>query len=258
MMMHYRKKNKKSYLLFFVVTLVILLLGFIGLRWPQAVARTFSNPIITVKNVVTKPFSIIYTTFKSKKALEQKVMSLEEELIKSKISLISQNFVNSQIEDYNLELEKKTQGEISKVLNRPPFSPYDTLLILKGDNQIEVGDLVFVHGLYVGEIASTDNYTATVKMRSSSGEKTVVRVGHVEIEAEGKGGGQFIIKIPKDLELNVGDAVMVPSLNYSLIGSVGEIKEDPVATFKTVYFSIPIAFEDMNFVSVVKKNSVLE
>jgi len=202
--------------------------------------------------------TLIFTTFKSKKALEEKVTYLEEELIKSKISLISQNFVNSQIDDYNLELEKKSQGEISKVLNRPPFSPYDTLLILKGDNQIEVGDLVFVHGLYIGDIASVDNYTATVKMKSSAGEKTLVRVGNVEIEAEGKGGGQFIIKIPKDLDLKIGDAVMVPSLNYSLIGSVGEIKEDPIATFKTVYFSIPMAFQDMNFVSVVKKYSVLE
>jgi cell shape-determining protein MreC len=258
MMMHYRKKNKRSYLLFFVAIFIILILGLINFRWPQVVARTLSNPIVTVKNVFTKPFSSVATTFKSKKALEERIIELEIELNKSKVSLISQNFVNSQIEDYNLELEKKSQGAISKVLNRPPFSPYDTLLILKGDNSIELGDLVFVHGLYIGDIASVDAYTATVKLRSSAGEKTLVRVGDVEVEALGKGGGQFTINIPKDLELKIGDAVMVPDLNYSLIGSVGQIKQDPVATFKTVYFSIPIAFQDMNFVSVVKKDSVLE
>ena len=51
---------------------------------------------------------------------------------------------------------------------------------------------------------------------------------------------------------------MVPELNYALIGSVGQIVEDPVATIKTVYFSIPVAFQSMDFVSVVKKQSVLE
>lgn len=258
MMMHYRKKNKKSYLLFFVSIIVILLLGFLSVKWPQAIARTISNPIYTIKNLVSKPFVALGTSFQDKKELEEKIFTLEEELTKLKISLIAQNFVNSQIEDYNLELEKNSGGAISKVLNRPPFSPYDTLLILKGENQIEIGDLVFIYGLYIGDIVSTDTYTATVKLRSSSGEKTLVRLGDIEIEAEGKGGGQFIIKIPKDLELRIGDAVMVPGLNYALIGSVGQIKEDPIATFKTVYFSIPVAFQNMNFVSVVKKYSVLE
>ncbi len=258
MMMHYRKKNKKSYAGFFAAVFVVLILGIFNIVWPQSVVRTIIHPISTIKNLISKPFISISTSFKNKQELEKKVASLEEELTKTKISLIAQNFVNSQIEDYNLELEKKSSDQISKVLNRPPFSPYDTLLILKGNNQIENGDLVFVHGVYIGDITNVDAYTATVKLRSSSGEKTLVRVANIEIEAEGKNGGQFVIEIPKDLKVEIGDAVAVPSLNYAIIGSVGEIVEDPVATFKTIYFSIPVAFQDMNFVSIVKKQSVLE
>jgi cell shape-determining protein MreC len=211
-----------------------------------------------VKEIALKPFSKIHTTFKSKSSLENRIKELEEENARLKISQISQTFVNQQIEDYNLELEKNSNGMISKVLNRPPYSSYDTLLILKKENNIEVGDIAFVRGVYIGDVESVNMNTAIIKLRSTAGEKTLVRISEMEIEAEGKGGGQFYIKIPKDSAISIGDAVTVPLLNYSLLGSVGQVIEDPVATFKTVYFSIPVAFQDMDFVSIVKKESVLE
>lgn len=259
MMMYYQKKNKKKRnIIFYLILIIILLLGVFSIVWPQTFTRVIFAPGFIVRDYVLKPFSNIGTAFKDKQNLEQRIKFLEEENEKLKINRIAQSFVDAQIEDYTLELEKNSQGMISKVLNRPPFSPYDTLLILKGDHNIEVGDIAFIRGVYLGEIESVETHTATVRLRSTSGQKTLVRVADIEIEAEGKSGGQFIIKVPKDSEIKTGDAVMVPSLDYVLLGSVGQIVEDPIATFKTVYFSIPVAFQDMNFVSVVKKYSVLE
>lgn len=260
MMMYYQKKNKikKANIIFYLILFLIVIFGVFKIVWPQTVSTYVFSPVFRVREFVFKPFSTLGVLFKDKQEMQKRITFLEEENAKIKISTLTQSFVNSQIEDYNLELEKKNQGMISKVLNRPPFSPYDTLLILKGDNQIEVGDLVFIRGVYLGNIENVDGYTASVKLKSSSDQKTLVRVADIEIEAEGKGGGQFSIKVPKDSEVKIGDAVMIPELNYSLIGSVGQVVEDPIATFKTVYFSIPVAFQDMNFVSVVKKDSVLE
>ncbi len=258
MMMYYRKKSKKKNLFFYFILIIILLLCALSVLCQNTVTRIIFATGFIVRDFVLKPFSNIGTAFKNKQSLEERIAFLEEENEKLKISKIAQSFVDSQIADYALELEKKSQGMISKVLNRPPFSPYDTLLILKGDHNIEVGDLAFIRGVYLGEIESVESHTATVRLRSTSGQKTLVRVADIEIEAEGKSGGQFTIKVPKDSEIKNGDAVMVPNLDYSLLGSVGQIVEDPLATFKTVYFSIPVAFQDMNFVSVVKKYSVLE
>ncbi len=253
----YRKKDKKRFSVFILVIIIIAIFVALNIIWPQKVSRSIFVPILNSKNFVSGVFSNMFVGFKDKKALEERVSFLEEENSKLKISLLSQSFTNSQIEDYNVELEQKTQGMISKVLNRPPFSPYDTLLILKGDNNIEVGDSVFIRGVYIGEIEQSDLHTAVVKLKSASGNKTVVRVSDIESEAEGKGGGQFTIKVPKDVVITIGEAVMFPDLNYALLGSVGHVVEDPMATFKTVYFSIPVAFQDMNFVSIIKKDSVL-
>jgi cell shape-determining protein MreC len=256
--MYYRKKSKKKNLIFYFILVIILLLGVSSVVWPQVAARVVFAPGFIIRDFVLKPFSNIGTAFKDKQNLEKRITDLEEENERLKISRIAQSFVDAQIADYTLELEKNSQGMISKVLNRPPFSPYDTLLILNGDHNIEVGDLAFIRGVYLGEIESVETHTATVRLRSTNGQKTLVRVADIEIEAEGRSGGQFTIKVPKDSAIKSGDAVMVPNLDFVLLGSVGQIVEDPVATFKTVYFSIPVAFQDMNFVSVVKKYSVLE
>jgi cell shape-determining protein MreC len=258
MMMNYRRKNKKFTIVLSFIVFIIVLFSVINIVWPQGSARFIFAPMYKVREIVLYPFSSFTTSFKNKNDLENRIKELEEENAKLKISSIAQSFVSKQIEDYNLELEKNNQGMISKVLNRPPYSPYDTLLILKGGQNIEVGDLAFIRGVYIGDVESSDVYTAVVKLRSSSGQKTLIRISDIEIEAEGKGGGQFTVKIPKDSEIKTGDAVMAPLLNYSLLGSVGQVVEDPLATFKTVYFSVPVSFQDMNFVSILKKDSVLE
>lgn len=257
-MIHYRNKKKKFNLFFIVAVVLVVIFSITKIFWPQNFSKFLFTPAFSFKEFIINSSGSIGTSFKDKEDLENKVFQLEEENSKLKIAILSQNFANSQAEDYKIELEKKQNGAVLKVLNRPPFSPYDTLLILKEENDIEVGDLVFTRGVYIGNVENVSSRTATIKLRSSSGEKTLVRVSGIEVDSEGRGGGQFLIKIPKDSEIKIGDAVVVPDLNYSIIGSVGQIVEDPVATFKSVYFSIPIAFQDMNFVSVVKKESVLE
>jgi len=258
MMMIRRNKSKKITIIFFITVIFILILSFLNFVLPQKITNVVFAPFFRIKEIVFMPFSTLSTKFKDKNNLENRIKELEEENARLKISQIAQTFVNKQIEDYNLEMEKSSKGMISKVLNRPPYSAYDTLLILKGEHNIEVGDIAFVRGVYIGDVESTDLYTATIKLRSASGQKTLVRLSQIEIEAEGKGGGQFSIKVPKDADIEVGEAVTVPMLNYSLLGAVGQVVEDPMITFKTVYFSIPVSFQDMDFVSIFKKHSVLE
>lgn len=244
MMMNYRRKNKKKLLIVFFALLLIIGFSFLHINWPQSSVRYISRPIISVKNFFVSPFKNIFTTFRDKKDLENKISQLEDELEKLKISSLSQN---------KMELDRISNGIVLEVLSRPPFSIYDTLILSKNNQDVQVGDLVFAKGAYIGEISEIDLNTAIVKLRSSSGEKTVVRVAGVDIEAEGHGGGQFQIKIPKDLEINVGDAVIVPSLNNILLGEVGSIEEDLIGTFKTVYFNIPVSFQSIDFVTVIKR-----
>lgn len=258
MMIHYRKKNNKKNILFFTIVIIFLAFGILGIVWPQTITRIIVVPFYKTRDFILGPVFGVDDFFRSKSSLENRIKTLEDENSKLKVSLLAQSFVNSQIDDYKKELEENQNGAILKVLNRPPFSAYDTLLVLKEDNQIEVGDKAFIKGVYIGDFESVDTYTAIIKMRSSSGYKTLVKVGDWEAEAEGQGGGQFRIKIPKDAEATSGDPVVAPELNYVLLGSVGHIEEDPIATFKTVYFSIPISFQEMDFVSVVKNQNVLE
>lgn len=245
--MNYRRRNKK---IFFIIIFLIIILffGFLKISWPQQIVKNVSAPIVNVKNFFFSPFKNLITTFKDKKELENKVKELEEELNKTKIALISKQSINTtNIADADFQ-----------ILSRPPYSLFDTLLISKNNSNLNIGDLVFFDNVYIGEIFELSENTASVKLKSLSGEKTVVRVGGIDGEAQGLGGGQFLINIPKDLEVEIGDVVVVPELNNILIGVVGSVEQDSTGTFQNIRFSIPISFQGMDFVQVLKREDVLK
>ena len=248
MTMSYRRRNKK---IFFIVIalIVILLLGFLNIAWPQTLVKNSSGAILNVKNFFSQPFKNLSTSFKDKKELENKIALLEDELLKTQILLLSKESGGNII--------SKEENQF-KVLSRPPYSLYDTLLVNISDKAVNIGDLVFVDNIFVGEVAEVESYTASVKMKSSSGEKTVVRISNVDAEAEGQGGGQFLVKIPKDLDVEIGDAVLIPSLNNILLGTVGSVEQDSAGTFQNIRFSIPISFQSIDFVEIVKIEDVLK
>lgn len=259
MKMTYRKtsrtSSKKKWIISVLVAIFILVvINLSGLIFPQSITRGIVLPFIKIKEVVLTPFNGLSAYFGSKnnllkenEELKQEVSALEFKILKEKVRLKD-------------NLEEEYEGEFSpdglqaRVLIRPPFSPYDTFVISTDgfSGEIQEGNNIFVLGYFVGNIASIQGDTAIIKLRSSSGEKTVVRVSGVDAEAVGRGGGRFVVTIPKDVAVEIGDVVTAPGLGGHIIGAITNIEAGESGSFNFLYFSIPASLSKISFVTVTR------
>ncbi len=143
---------------------------------------------------------------------------------------------------------KPSPYTLAAVLRRPPLTSYDELIIDIGTSQnVSVGDLVYASGnVLVGKVADTLGDTSKVILLSSpnttydvliSDNNTASKNRSVPAVARGLGGGQFSVQVPRDIVANVGDIVMVPSINNKTIGIVGGVITDPTQPFETILFT---------------------
>ncbi len=165
---------------------------------------------------------------------------------------------------------------LATILSSPPFSPYDTVVIDAGKSEgVAIGSLIYVPDMItiagtsanetststgatssststqtelkipkisIGKVTDIFSHTSRVELYSSAGQKFQVEIGknHVKAEATGRGGGSFEIIIPRDADVHVGDAIIIPSIETIVFGQVGTIVSDPARAYSTVLFNLPV------------------
>lgn len=183
--------------------------------------------------------------------------------------------------EYLRSLLGKTPEEsnmiLAGVIERPPRTPFDSLVIdIGSDQDIIEGDMVFSDGLYsIGMISSVSDHTSTVTLFSSAGQKidalinspaegakeedlnsTSSRVKSKDllnpVVVEGWGGGNFYIKLPKNIKVKVGDPVVWPSTETILLGAVEVVDSSDGEAYSQIYFKSPINMNSLRYVQVKK------
>ncbi|MEK7609593.1 MAG: rod shape-determining protein MreC [Patescibacteria group bacterium] len=151
------------------------------------------------------------------------------------------------------ELESRI---LSAVLKRPPFLPYDGLIIDIGrDYNLSTSSLIYAVGnVLIGRVVDILPSTAKVKLFSSPGEKYEVLIGaeHIPATAIGRGGGQYEAQISRDTSVKEGDFVINSALNDKPFGIVFMVLSDPTQAFETVLFAPPVNIYQMRWVLVEK------
>ena len=146
---------------------------------------------------------------------------------------------------------------LAAVLNRPPVSAYDTFIVDAGSNDgVAIGDLVAVEeNSVIGEVSSIAKTSATISLYSTPNRETLVAVGleRAEAPARGRGGGNFEIRLPKGVAVEIGDGIVLPGINHRLLGFVSKIETGPNDPFQVILFNLPINLNALRFVMVLKK-----
>ena len=169
---------------------------------------------------------------------------------------------------------------LAGVIERPPRTPFDSLVLNIGSDQdILEGDMVFSDGLYaIGTITSVSNYSSTVTLFSSSGQKIdalinssiegakdTVNIGTTStstranikdslspVVVEGRGGGNFYIKLPKNIKVKIGDPVTWPSTETILLGAIEVVDSSEGEAYSQLYFKSPINMNSLRYVQIKK------
>src|SRR3989344_3534190 len=146
------------------------------------------------------------------------------------------------------------------VLSNPTFSHYDPLIVLSdGEARMSRGDLVVVGGSVIGEVADVFGRSAKVKLYSYPDLQKEILIGEERIAAVsfGRGGGNFVARVPSHLSVNADDEIYLSSHPTSVFAKVGKVEADSRQTFKVVFFSSPVNFTQLGRVAIVKDDAII-
>ena len=227
-----------------IFLIVILACAMVAIIFPNSISSLFYglvSPLWRSETDTRNEYNNLNQTIAGQRLLEDKVTLLTEENDKLK-----------QAFGRNEEKEKI----LAVVLKRPPTLPYDTLIIDAGSLQgILPGALVeFFDGGPIGIVDTVGKRISKVMLFSSPGFEQDVLIGpkKMPVTATGNGGGNFSAKVPHDANFEVGDVVLLPSLEPEILGVIERIDIDPSRTFKMIYFKLSVSMNELNWVKIHK------
>jgi cell shape-determining protein MreC len=249
-----RKKSRVSGILLGMLVIVACA-GILQLAAPHIMPGLFAS--------MARPF------WRAEFAIESGVLSSEETLLKQNedlrrelesVDIRLQN--TNALEKENAELKAmlgrgtSTPYTLAAVLKRPPFTPYDELIIDIGSDFLSAtGTPVYTpEQIRIGYIADVQSETAKVRLLSSPGERFEVLIGdHNEsATAVGRGGGQYEAKVSHEADVKEGDLVTVPSLDDAPLGAITAKISDPSEPFDVVLFAPVVNIYSLRWVLVGK------
>ena len=250
-----------------VVALIIFLIGMFRI---DAVAHTLrrvifviASPILYVKNSATTSVENAFSLLFLQDTLKAENDLLRESMARMALTLESAKLLaqeNKELKEI-LGRESAEKSIVAGVMLRPPQTLYDTLLVDAGSaHGVAVGDLVLSSGAAIGLVYSVEKETSLVELFSSADTEIPVLI-HAQngtttaATAKGRGGGNFIVKLPRDLAVSLGDFVTTPGIDGHIIGVVGAVKADVADAFETVLIRVPQGMMHLSLVEIITSSS---
>ncbi len=252
-----KRKNKITWAI-----IVLVFLSVIGASFFSGIFSRFGSWVWSGENALSGSLRNTADFFSSKESLLNENMELRERLQAMTVDTLAVDIARQENKELKeiLGRDESRTSILASVLRTPPFSPYDTFILDIGKNKdIEVGNFVFVGGSnLVGEIVEVNTTSSKAQLFSSPGKTTPVLIGQksIAVEAVGRGAGNFEIILSREINVQKGDAIVVPDVHSMLLGVVGQVDLDPAKTFQRVLFASPINIQDVRWVTVVKPASI--
>lgn len=243
--MHFPRPYKRKTNTSLVVSVVacVVLIGIVSVQ-PSFMTRMMlfiASPFHSARENVSANAESFLGGFSSRSALVEENKKLSEELVRAKIKADLYDSLRQEYMGASAGTASSSQAIRARILEMPPFSPYDTLLINMGSEQgVSVGDKVsFDETVALGVVDSVSKNVSRVRLFSSPGYEQEVRVGTNDflVLARGQGGGVFEISIPKETIVARNDKVLLSS--GELVGVIKKITQSDAEAFITLDVVMP-------------------
>jgi cell shape-determining protein MreC len=235
-----------------VLILIIGLIQFLAPHFMPGLWTSIARPFWRTQ------FSISSGSLQTPDQLLNENENLKRQLADDQVRMQSVNALETENQELHAILGRAstTPYILAAVLKRPPYSPYDELIIDLGRNDgLSTTSLVFAPGnVLIGRVADVMSQTSKVMLLSSPGEQYQVLIGsaHTPATALGRGGGQYQAQISRDVKVSEGDFISDPSLNDKVFGIVTSVLSDPANPFSTVLFAPPVNIYELRWVLIKK------
>lgn len=241
------------------VSVAVVLVAALSVTFIPAVrstAHAMALPLWRASSVGGDTLAGVSAFFRTRASLERENNQLEERI--RNLQLETFELVILQEENRRLQSlwERRLYEEsvLGRVLARPTATPYGTAVLDVGhDHGVSTGDIVLVESVAVGSISDVFLHTSLVRFFSAPGVRTVVSIAtsSLSVEAEGIGGGNFVAKVPRDIEISEGDVVLMPDVSARIFAVVEKIQADASDPFQTVRFQLPVNIGEIDWMEII-------
>lgn len=251
-----RNRIRRSYTKPILITLGIFFIGWMFFSFLNGAVVAVISPLWQAENSFSQVFKKGLEHWQSRTELvsenlflKKRVASLELEVDSLGLSLEQERAF------YGLLGRSQVVGEVvASVITRPPQSPYDIIFVDAGSSDgVAVGFRVNLpEGPALGLVTEVFASNARVELFSTAGKKrdAVLERGSVPVVLEGRGGGNFRLRIPREVEVEVGDRIVTGDALYSLLAVVESVSVFSTDSFKEVLARSPLNIFSLRLVSI--------
>ncbi len=249
-----REPRGKKYLLWVCGAFVVLFFfkDAVGMATSYATTSLYG-----VRHYFLTSSATIPVFLRSRIELEKQIQLLEQELASQKGTDATLAFVTNENEELRTLLNASSTERIGAgVIARPPYSPYDTILLDKGSDDGVVMHAPVYHGkgIAIGYVRQVFSQTALVTLFSSPDVETTVFVfgPNLFTTAYGEGGGVVRLSVPQGITIEEGDVVVLPSIESGALGIISEIQSIPTEPEQHAFVTLPAPLQSLRLVAVGK------
>lgn len=144
---------------------------------------------------------------------------------------------------------------LAGVLQRPPWTAYDTLVVDAGaQHGVAEGMLVSAGGQgLVGRVTEVYATTARVELFSAPGASYQgVLEGTLPVAVEGQGSGSLRAEVPAGTQVQTGDVVSLPGLLGGVTAVVSATEAKAGESFIVIYMRLPANPQDLQRVEILR------
>lgn len=239
---------------------VFFILSILGvLSWTGQIFNYVGRPIWEVEKSITSVFYNMNYLFRTKSSITTENHNLIQELADTKLTMIDYQILkneNDKLKEMLGRLPVKNNFILGNILTKPNHSPYDTIIIDIGDNVgIKEGDLIYANGnIPIGNVSKVYSNTSLITLYTSPEQKTegFVEGSNASVLLIGRGGGNFEMIIPIELQVEKGVTIYLPGSTSEVLAFVDEIISTPTDPFKKVILSSPVNIQNLKWIQVKK------
>lgn len=206
---------------------------------PPAVYADMLEPILSSKAKLIKKVIELQTTIHGYDArlTRAKVLEKENEALKKELGRIS-----------------GTVGIVAHVQTVPNRSFYDSFIIDAGSLEgVTEGATVYAFdSIALGTITRVSERSSVVTLFSEPDRQTTGNVlsSDLAITLVGRGGGEYEVRMPRDVSFVVGDLIVSQSTTPTVLAEIKKVMTDPRDPFQKLLAKTPVNFTALKWVVV--------
>jgi cell shape-determining protein MreC len=219
------------------------------------IGSVISTPVYVVRDWLAESSAILPSYLRSRNELLQEMATLEQKANEQG----GKDATIARLAKENEELKSLYGFEgggriLAEVIVRPPFLPYDALLIDQGASVgVKEGAVVYhASDQAIGYISRVFGGSALVTLFSTPGVRATAYIIGPDVYAtlEGQGGGVMQLSVPQGIELKTDAVIVLPSVGGGIIGTVQEVESSPTQPVQYGYVISDVPIQSLKLVSI--------